>query len=284
MLLWDAIADGALDTIKLVPFLFLTYLLMEYIEHRTSDRTRALIRRTDKLGPLFGGALGAVPQCGFSAAAASLYAGRVITVGTLIAVFLSTSDEMLPIFLSNRVDMALIGRILLIKALYGMAAGFVVDFLFRWLNLRKIGMSIHGICEAEHCECEQGIFRSAVKHTLSITLYIFLISVALTLFLEMIGTGNLEKLVFNRPVIGEILAGLIGLIPNCAASVALTTMYLDGAMSAGAMMAGLMVGAGVGILILFRTNRRKKETFQIIGILYCAGVIGGLLTGGLGLL
>jgi len=284
MLLWDAIADGALDTVKLVPFLFLTYLLMEYIEHRTSDRTRALIRRTDKLGPLFGGALGAVPQCGFSAAAASLYAGRVITVGTLIAVFLSTSDEMLPIFLSNRVDMALIGRILLIKALYGMAAGFVVDFLFRWLNLRKIGMSIHGICEAEHCECEQGIFRSAVKHTLSITLYIFLISVALTLFLEMIGTGNLEKLVFNRPVIGEILAGLIGLIPNCAASVALTTMYLDGAMSAGAMMAGLMVGAGVGILILFRTNRRKKETFQIIGILYCAGVIGGLLTGGLGLL
>ena len=278
MVFWDAIVDGALDTVKLVPFLFLTYLLMEYIEHRTSDKTRAMIRRADKLGPLFGGALGAFPQCGFSAAAASLYAGRVITVGTLIAVFLSTSDEMLPIFLSNRVDVSLIGKILLIKACYGVIAGFVVDFLFRWLNLRKSGVSIHGLCEAEHCECEQGILRSSVKHTLSITMFIFLISVALTLVIEVIGTGNLENLVFNQPVIGEILAGLIGLIPNCAASVALTTMYLDGAMSAGAMMSGLMVGAGVGILILFRTNRKKKETLQIIAILYCAGVIGGLLT------
>ncbi|MBQ4178105.1 MAG: arsenic efflux protein [Lachnospiraceae bacterium] len=278
MVFWDAIVDGALDTVKLVPFLFLTYLLMEYIEHRTSDKTRAMIRRADKLGPLFGGALGAFPQCGFSAAAASLYAGRVITVGTLIAVFLSTSDEMLPIFLSNRVDVSLIGRILLIKACYGVIAGFVVDFLFRWLNLRKIGVSIHGLCEAEHCECEQGILKSSVKHTLSITMFIFLISVVLTLVIEGIGTENLENLVFNQPVIGEILAGLIGLIPNCAASVALTTMYLDGAMSAGAMMSGLMVGAGVGILILFRTNRKRKETLQIIAILYCAGVIGGLLT------
>ena len=278
MVFWDAIVDGALDTVKLVPFLFLTYLLMEYIEHRTSDKTRAMIRRADKLGPLFGGALGAFPQCGFSAAAASLYAGRVITVGTLIAVFLSTSDEMLPIFLSNRVDIALIGKILLIKACYGVIAGFVVDFLFRWLNLRKIGVGIHGLCEAEHCECEQGILKSSVKHTLSITMFIFLISVVLTLVIEGIGTENLENLVFNQPVIGEILAGLIGLIPNCAASVALTTMYLDGAMSAGAMMSGLMVGAGVGILILFRTNRKRKETLQIIAILYCAGVIGGLLT------
>ena len=279
MIFWDAIVDGALDTVKLVPFLFITYLLMEYIEHRTSDRTRAIIRRADKMGPLFGGALGAFPQCGFSAAAASLYAGRVITVGTLIAVFLSTSDEMLPIFLSNRVDVRLIGKILLIKACYGVVAGFVVDFLFRWLNLRKIGMNIHGLCEAEHCECEQSIFRSSVKHTLHITLFIFLISVALALVLEGIGTENLQSLVFNQPVIGELLAGLIGLIPNCAASVALTTMYLDGAMSAGAMMSGLMVGAGVCILILFRTNRKKKETLQIIAILYCAGVIGGILTG-----
>ena len=279
MLLWDAVVDGALDTVKLVPFLFITYLLMEFIEHRTSDRTRAMIRRTDKLGPLFGGALGAFPQCGFSAAAASLYAGRVITVGTLIAVFLSTSDEMLPIFLSSRVDVTLIGRILLIKACYGMIAGFVVDFLFRWLNLRKIGVGIHGLCEAEHCECEQSIFRSAVKHTLSIALFIFLISAALTFFVEMVGTHNLQNLVFNKPVIGELLAGLIGLIPNCAASVALTTMYLDGAMSAGAMMSGLMVGAGVGLLVLFRTNRKRKETLEITAILYCAGVLGGLLTG-----
>ncbi len=284
MIIWDAVVDGILDTVKLVPFLLITYLLMEYIEHRTSDKTRSMIRKADRMGPLFGGVLGALPQCGFSAAAASLYAGRVITAGTLIAVFLSTSDEMLPIFLSNHVELSLIGKILLIKACYGILAGFLVDFLFRRLNLRKIGVGIHGLCEAEHCDCEQSIFRSALKHTLNITLFIFVISVVLNLVVEGIGTSNLQHLVFNKPVIGEILAGLIGLIPNCAASVALTTMYLDGAMSAGAMMAGLMVGAGVGLLVLLRTNRSRKETLQITAILYAAGVLGGLLTGALHLL
>jgi hypothetical protein len=185
---------------------------------------------------------------------------------------------MLPIFLSKQVDVGLILRILAIKVVYGVIAGFVVDFLFRSLNVRKIGAGIHGICEAEHCDCEKGIFVSSIRHTLSITLYIFLISVALNIFLEAVGTQNLENLVFNQPVIGELLAGLIGLIPNCAASVALTTMYLDGAMSAGAMMAGLMVGAGVGILVLFRANRSRRESVKIIAILYGFGVGGGLLT------
>ena len=278
MQVWDAILDGAIDTAKLIPFLFLTYLVMEYIEHHTSDKTRGMIRRADRFGPLAGGLLGAFPQCGFSAAAASLYAGRVITGGTLIAVFLSTSDEMLPIFLSNRVDIRLIIKIIGIKIVYGVIAGFVVDFLFRSLNVRKIGAGIHGICEAEHCDCEKGIFMSSLKHTLSIVLYIFLISAALNIFLELVGTENLENLIFNQPVIGEVLAGLIGLIPNCAASVALTTMYLDGAMSAGAMMSGLMVGAGVGILILIRSNRNRRESAKIVAILYASGVIGGLLT------
>ncbi len=278
MQIWDAIADGVMDTVKLIPFLFLTYLVMEYIEHHTSDKTRAAIRRADRFGPLAGGLLGAFPQCGFSAAAASLYAGRVITGGTLIAVFLSTSDEMIPIFLSRRVDPGLIFRILGIKVLYGILAGFVVDFLFRSLNIRKIGAGIHGICEAEHCDCEKGIFSSSLKHTFSIALYIFLISVALNLFIEAVGTRNLEHLIFHQPVIGELLAGLIGLIPNCAASVALTTMYLDGAMSAGGMMAGLMVGAGVGLLVLFRANRSRRQNVKILLLLYAAGVIGGWLT------
>ncbi len=283
MQFWDAVADGFMDTVKLVPFLFITYLLMEFIEHRTSDKTRAAIRRADKFGPLAGGLLGAFPQCGFSAAAASLYAGRVITGGTLIAVFLSTSDEMLPIFLSNRVDAGLIGKVLGFKIVYGIIIGFVVDFLFRSLNIRKIGSGIHGICEAEHCDCEKSILSSSVRHTVNITAFIFLISVFLNIFLEMIGTENLENLVFNQPVAGEALAGLIGLIPNCAASVALTTMYLDGAMSGGAMMSGLLVGAGVGILVLFRSNRNRRESFKIIAILYGAGVIGGLITSALNL-
>lgn len=276
MLIWDAILDGLTDTLKLIPFLFLTYLIMEYIEHHTSDRTRAAIRRADRFGPLVGGLLGAFPQCGFSAAASSLYAGRVITGGTLIAVFLSTSDEMLPIFLSSRVAPALIIKVIGIKVVYGIIAGFVVDFLFRSLNVRKIGAGIHGICEARHCDCENGIFKSSLRHTLSIALYILLISAGLNLFLEAVGTENLQNIIFNRPVIGEMLAGLIGLIPNCAASVALTTMYLDGAMSASAMMAGLLVGAGVGLLILFRANPSRRENVKILVILYVAGVIGGL--------
>jgi len=278
MKIWSAIQDGTIDTVKLIPFLFITYLLMEYFEHRTSDKTKAAIRRADKMGPLAGGILGVIPQCGFSASASSLYAGRMITVGTLVAVYLSTSDEMLPIFLSTGAPAGMIARVLLIKAVYGILAGFVIDFLFRRLNERKIGMGIHGLCEREHCHCEESIVKSSLKHTAGITGYIFLISLALNLLLGVIGTENLHSLVLNRPVIGELLAGLIGLIPNCAASVAITTLYLEGAMSAGAMMAGLMVGAGVGLLVLFKTNSSKKESAQIAGILYTAGVIGGLAT------
>ena len=276
---WEAVLDGTVDTLKLVPFLFVTYLLMEYIEHRTSDRTRMMIRRADRFGPLPGGLLGIVPQCGFSAAAAGLYAGRVITAGTLIAVFLSTSDEMLPIFLSNRVQAGLIIRILLTKAVYGVIAGFLVDFLFRKLNVRRIREGIHGMCEADHCHCDEGgILPAAIRHTLSIVLFLFIFTVLLNVLLEAVGTGNMDKLLLNRPVIGQMLAALIGLIPNCAASVAITTLYLEGAMSAGAMMAGLMAGGGVGILVLARSNRSRRETAQIIGILYVTGVIGGLLT------
>ena len=178
----------------------------------------------------------------------------------------------------------LIVRILAVKAVYGVLVGFLVDFLFRRLNQRKIGAGIHGICEHEHCNCEESIVKSTVKHTLSITLYIFLVSAALNLILALIGTENLEHLILNKPVIGELLSAMVGLIPNCAASVAITTLYLDGAMSAGAMMSGLLVGAGIGLLVLFRTNRSRRENWMIAGILYAAGVAGGILTGALRLI
>lgn len=277
MKLLEAVWDGTLDTLKLIPFLFVTYLVMEWVEHRTSDKTRTVIRRAGRLGPLAGGFIGIVPQCGFSTAASSLYAGRVITAGTLIAVFLSTSDEMLPILLSERADIRFIVKVLLVKAVYGAAAGFAVDFLFRKFNERKIGVGIHGICTKEHCHCEKSIVRSALKHTLDITTFIFLISVGLNVLFAVVGTDSFVNVVLNKPVIGEALAGLIGLIPNCAASVALTQLYLEGVMSAGAMVSGLMVGAGVGLLVLFRTNRNTKENVQLTAILYAAGVTGGIL-------
>ena len=281
MKILDAIWDGTLDTLKLIPFLFITYLVMEWVEHRTSDHTKTAIRKAGRLGPLVGGILGVIPQCGFSAAAASLYAGKVITAGTLIAVFLSTSDEMLPILLSERAVIGFIAKVLIVKALYGVIAGFLVDFLFRKLNERRIGVGIHGICTQEHCHCEKGIVRSALKHTVSITFFILLISIALNILLSIVGTENLSNLVLNRPVIGEVLAGLIGLIPNCAASIALTQLYLEGVMSAGAMVSGLMVGAGVGLLVLFRTNRHTRQNIQLTILLYILGVAGGLIVQGL---
>ena len=281
MKILDAIWDGTLDTLKLIPFLFITYLVMEWVEHRTSDHTKTAIRKAGRLGPLVGGILGVIPQCGFSAAAASLYAGKVITAGTLIAVFLSTSDEMLPILLSERAGIGFIAKVLIVKALYGVIAGFLVDFLFRKLNERRIGVGIHGICTQEHCHCEKGIVRSALKHTVSITFFILLISIALNILLSIVGTENLSNLVLNRPVIGEVLAGLIGLIPNCAASIALTQLYLEGDMSAGAMVSGLMVGAGVGLLVLFRTNRHTRQNIQLTILLYILGVAGGLIVQGL---
>ncbi|MCI7093762.1 MAG: arsenic efflux protein [Lachnospiraceae bacterium] len=281
MKILDAIWDGTLDTLKLIPFLFITYLVMEWVEHRTSDHTKTAIRKAGRLGPLVGGILGVIPQCGFSAAAASLYAGKVITAGTLIAVFLSTSDEMLPILLSERAGIGFIAKVLIVKALYGVIAGFLVDFLFRKLNERRIGVGIHGICTQEHCHCEKGIVRSALKHTVSITFFILLISIALNILLSIVGTENLSNLVLNRPVIGEVLAGLIGLIPNCAASIALTQLYLEGVMSAGAMVSGLMVGAGVGLLVLFHTNRHTRQNIQLTILLYILGVAGGLIVQGL---
>jgi hypothetical protein len=277
MKILDAIWDGTLDTLKLIPFLFITYLVMEWVEHRTSDHTKTAIRKAGRLGPLVGGILGVIPQCGFSAAAASLYAGKVITAGTLIAVFLSTSDEMLPILLSERAGIGFITKVLIVKALYGVIAGFLVDFLFRKLNERRIGVGIHGICTQEHCHCEKGIVRSALKHTVSITFFILLISIALNILLAVVGTENLSNLVLNQPVIGEVLAGLIGLIPNCAASIALTQLYLEGVMSAGAMVSGLMVGAGVGLLVLFRTNRHTRQNIRLTILLYILGVAGGLI-------
>ena len=282
--MWDIILDCIIDTVKLIPFLFLTYLLMEYIEHKTSEKTKTVIRRAGKMGPLFGGLLGAVPQCGFSAAASSLYSGRVITVGTLLAVFLSTSDEMLPILLSNQVALTIILKIIMMKAAMGIAAGFIIDFLFRKFNQRKIGENIHDLCVHDHCQCEESIVRSALTHTLNIAVFIFVVTLVLNIVIGAVGEENLGNMILNQPVISEILAGLIGLIPNCAASVVITTLYMEGAMSLAAMMSGLLVGAGVGLLVLFRTNKNMKENLQIAGLLYGCGVIGGMIIEGANLL
>ena len=312
-----------LDSIKLVPFLFLTYLAMEYLEHKAGAKTERLVRRAGTWGPLIGGALGAVPQCGFSAAASNLYAGRIISLGTLLAIYLSTSDEMLPILLSSdKVTAAEVTKIVIIKALIGIFVGFVVDMVMQCVvkgthkghhphehshvadsrdghshggeRHESLGHShvaesrdshdhdehyhIHEICVHEHCDCEKdGVWLSAIKHTLQITFFIILITFILNLVLHFVGEDILANLILNRPVLGPVVAGVVGLIPNCASSVVITQLYLEGVIGMGTMMAGLLVGAGVGLLVLFRVNQNKKESIKIAGLLYLIGVLVGIM-------
>lgn len=267
--------DSVMDSVKLIPFLFLAYLAMEYLEHRTGSRVEKWLKGANKAAPVIGGVLGAIPQCGFSAAASNLYAGRVITMGTLTAIYLSTSDEMLPILLSERAPMKMILSILLMKAFLGMTAGLVIDFVRRKMGVKNQG-SIHDICEQEHCHCEKGILFSAIQHTVQIAGFILLVTFFLNMILYFTGEEFLAELMSNKPVLSPMLAGLVGLIPNCAGSVIITQLYLEGALGLGAAMAGLLAGSGVGILVLFRVNHNKKENLCILGLLYGIGVGTGI--------
>ncbi len=268
------------DTIRLAPFLFLTYLAMEYLENKAGEKTVELLLNTGKKGPVLGGILGVLPQCGFSAAAAGLYSGGVITVGTMLAVFLSTSDEMLPIFISERAPLSDILWILGAKIVIGIVAGSCVDWAVRFLNKgNQKGLHIHDICERENCHCEEGsILKSALIHSVQILVFLFLVAVVLEGVVEWVGMEKLVTAVSRYPVLSVFVSGLIGLIPNCAASVTITTLYLEGVLSAGSMMAGLLSCAGIGLLVLFRTNHGVKKNLMITGALYGISVASGLLT------
>ena len=281
----EIIQDTIIDGIKLLPFLFITYLIMEYLEHKTANKTKEIIKKSGKLGPLWGAILGIFPQCGFSAAAANLYAGRLITLGTLIAIFLSTSDEMIPVLISENAPMGLMLKILAIKLTIGIIAGFVIDFVMHKLprkqkkeNEETAQEEIGHMCEHEHCHCEdEGIIKSSIKHTLNIFLFIIIITFILNTVIHFVGEENISNLIINVPVVGALIAGLIGLIPNCAGSVLLTQLYLKQVITMGSMIGGLLVGSGIGILILFRVNEDLKDNLKILTLLYVIGVISGIL-------
>lgn len=265
---------GFLDSLKILPFLFLTYLLMELLEHKAGDRVQQAISKAGRAGPAIGGLLGLVPQCGFSTMAAGLYAGRVVTPGTLLAVFLATSDEMLPVFIGEGVAAGKILTVLAIKLVLAMLVGFSADLLLR-KHIKET--HIEELCEEEHCHCEKGVLRSAIHHTLFIFLFILIINVALTAVFEYVGEEPIAKAVNSLPVLGTVLAALVGLVPNCAVSVAIATLWTKGVISGGAMLAGLLTGAGAGILVLFRTNRHLRENLLITAALFGAGVLFGVL-------
>ena len=274
----EVLQDTLIDSIKLLPFLFITYLIMEYIEHKTKEKTKEAIKKSGKFGPFFGSILGIVPQCGFSVSATNLYAARVITLGTLISVYLSTSDEMIPIFLSEAVPIDVILKILGIKLIIGMIAGFIIDFVIRLKNKNQIEEEkIIDLCEKEHCHCEHGIFKSALKHTINIFLFIVLITLVLNTAIYLIGEENIANFMLNKPILAPIFAGIIGLIPNCASSVILTQMYLENVISSATMISGLLVGAGVGIAVLFKTNKGVKQNLKIVALLYGIGVVSGII-------
>lgn len=314
------------DTLYLIPFLFVTYLAMEWLEHRTAGKTQEAIQRAGAAGPIAGAVLGAVPQCGFSAAAATLYAGRVITLGTVFAVFLSTSDEMLPIFLAEQVPLDTILKILGVKIVIGMVMGFIVDAVLRIAQRDKQNLRIHELCERDQCHCTsdcatcennpelvyghhddcasgcthehhrhdhahdhdhshgwKGILKSALIHTAQVTVFVFVITIVLNGVLEVVGEDALAGFLGANPVLSVLASALVGLVPNCAASVVIAQLYVEGVLGAGAMLGGLLVSAGVGLLVLLRTNRHLKENLAIVGILYATGVAWGLVVNALGI-
>ena len=310
-LLLDVLLDSVIDTLKLVPFLFVTYLAMEALEHGAQARTEAVVSGSGKAGPIVGSVLGAVPQCGFSAMAATLYAGRVITAGTLVAVILSTSDEMLPVFLAHQVATRRMASIILLKVAVGVVAGFALDAVLYFLRRDGDGKArISELCERAGCHCDDesddhaddddgchghehdhghhhkpgvvGIARSAVVHTVQVAGFIFLITLVFGLVIEAVGQEAIGAFMAAHPLLSTFAAGVIGLIPNCGASVAITELYLSGVLSSGAMVAGLLVSGGVGILVLFRTNKSLRENVQITAFVYLVGVLCGLAVSYLG--
>lgn len=362
------------DTLYLIPFLFVTYLAMEWLEHKTGSKTQKAIRHAGAAGPVVGSLLGVVPQCGFSAMAATLYAGRVITLGTLFAVLLSTSDEMLPIFLAENVAPNTILSIMGAKVVIGMVMGFIVDAGLRLARRDKDALRIHELCAQDKCGCDddcatckdnpqlayqhyddglvaanpqemqrdiakelqdtegearhhhddgdgedggcnddahgahhhghddahceatpaccghdhshdsgwKGIFKSALRHTITVTLFIFVITIVLNAILEVLGEDVLAQFLAASPVLAVLGSALVGLIPNCAASVVIAQLYLEGVLGPGAMLAGLLTAAGVGLLVLVRSNRPAVQNVKIVALLYATGVFWGLVATALG--
>lgn len=269
------------ETLLLLPFLFVTYLVLEAVEAKAGGALEKFLERARSIGPAAGAAAGAIPQCGVSAAAASFYAGGVITVGTLLAVFLSTSDELIPVLLSARVPVALMVKIVGIKVVCALGIGFLIDGILAATRHMRRKVSVHELCKHSHCGCHEhkGIFIPALIHTAEIFVFIVLISGAIELCMHCFGEDCLNSLRLNRPFLGELLAGVLGLIPNCAVSVAGAKLYLSGAMSPGALMASSFTGSGLGLLVLFRTNRNLKENLAILGTIYVLGVLLGWISG-----
>lgn len=270
----EILLETLIDNLKLFPFLLATYLLLEYMEHKTSDKVVGFLQRAHKSGPFVGSLCGALPQCGFSVVAANFYAVRIISLGTLLAVFLSTSDEMLPIFISQGLPCSFVLAIIGYKIVWGIGCGYAINFVGKkYTNPQPV--DIETLCQQEHCHCEKGILISALEHSVHITIFILVVSLLINFLVANINPDLLRQYL-QMPLVGELISGLIGLIPNCSASVILTQLYLDKYIGVSTLLSGTLAGGGVGVLVLFRVNRCLRENLWIVLLLYICGICGGL--------
>lgn len=303
----DVVIDALKDTAELIPFLFATYVVISLLDLFASDKTTAAIQRAGHAGPLIGGVLGVVPQCGFSAMGASLYADRIVSLGTFVAVILSTSDEMLPLLLAEHVEVGLLARILVTKAVLGVILGFAIDFVLRVVLGRT---SLAGVDDSDageeqdedaefdpsaySCDCGCGepltrgqtawwVVVNSAYRTFQVVVFIFVVSVLLNALIALVGEDALASFLSGNAVAATLVSGLVGLVPNCAASVVLTQLYIDGVLGFAPMIAGTLVAGGAGYLVLFRMNGNMRENAAIVGIVYALGVCAGLVMLGLGL-
>ena len=271
----EILLDTILDSLKLIPFLFVAFLIIELIEHKLTDKNRNILAKSKKIGPILGSLLGAVPQCGFSVMATNLYVTRIITLGTLISIYLSTSDEMLIVMLSENIDISIIIKIILIKIIFGIIYGLIIDKIA--INKKTKEEENYEICNDEHCDCKHGIVLSSIKHTIHITLFIFIITLILNTIFNYVGEDYLSKIFLTNTIFGTFITSLIGLIPNCASSVILTELYINNSISIGALIGGLLTSSGTSLLVLFKNNKNIKENLKIVLLLYSLGVISGII-------
>ena len=271
----EIIIDTLLDTIKLLPFLFIAFLIIELIEHKLNNKNKKILTTSKKYGPILGALLGIIPQCGFSVMATNLYATRITTLGTLISVYLSTSDEMLPILISKNENPLTIIKILLIKALFGIIYGILIDAIISKRNKKE--KENYSICDEEHCHCEKGILKPTIKHTLNITIFILVMNFIINIIFTYIGEDFLSKLFLKNTIFGPLITSLIGLIPNCGASVVLTELYLNNAINMSSLISGLLTGSGTALIVLFKRNKNIKENIFILSLLYLLGALSGVI-------
>ena len=271
----EVILDTIVDSLKLIPFLLVAFLIIELLEHKLNNKTKNIITKSKKIGPIIGSLLGVIPQCGFSVMATNLYITRIITLGTLISIYLSTSDEMLIIMISEKVEISLILKILLIKIFFGIIYGLIIDKIIN--KNKKDKETNYELCDEEHCDCNHSILLSAIKHTLHITLFIFIITLIINTLFTLLGDNYLSKILLNNSILSPFITSLIGLIPNCAASVILTELYLNSTISLGALIGGLLTSSGSSLLVLIKNNKNKKENLSIILLLYALGVLSGII-------